>query len=281
MKKTSYVWSLAVSLLIVAAVPAPNIAQTSPQGGMPAVNISNDFGYFLKNVDSGQVVNGLRNGQWTTMITEPGSTTPTRTTVALPTGKMGWGDVKISLALAQHSLGQQGIMQPTSEQLYAALTGGELASGNPATRGILQLRSEGMGWGQIAEEYGAKLGHLMGPINSGRQSAATAGTSAAMGKGIVNAGGQPIGSTDRDIVTRDRGMSGQQSKGTGIVSASGRSTGNSLSSPSHGYRGIVTGSGHSVGATSGIVTGGGLGHAYGMSGGGFGDSGVHGMGHHR
>ena len=98
----------------------------------------------------------------------------TTTTEALPTGKMGFGNVKISLALAQESLRQQNIMQPTSEQLHTSLVGGQMVPGDSTTttNGILQMRAEGMGWGQIAQKYDVKLGQLM----SGKQPASTTTT---------------------------------------------------------------------------------------------------------
>src|SRR5512145_1175656 len=184
MKKVPHVLSIAVSLLIVAAAPAPNFAQTTSASSTPATNISNDYSYFLKNVNSQQVVNDLRNGQWTTTTIDPNTKVTTTTTEALPTGKMGYGNVKISLALAQESLRQQGIMQPTSEQLHTAMVG------DSTTSGILQMRADGMGWGQIAQKYDVKLGQLM----SGKQPASTTTTSTTSttttSKGITTANGK-------------------------------------------------------------------------------------------
>jgi hypothetical protein len=277
MKKVHF-FSIAVSLLIVAAAPAPNFAQTSSGSSTPATNISTDYSYFLKNVDSKQVVNDLRNGQWTTTTTDPTTNTTTTNTEALPTGKMGFGNVKISLALAQESLRQQNITQPTSEQLHTALVGGQMVPGDSTTttNGILQMRSEGMGWGQIAQKYDVKLGQLM----SGKQPASTATTStttsATTSRGITTASEKS--STTVTGKGNGKSFSGSESQGKGIVSASGRSSGTSSSSISHGGRGIVSGSGRSMGHTSGIVTGGGSGHQYGASGGGHGNSGGHGKG---
>jgi hypothetical protein len=276
MRKVAHFFSIAVSLLIVAVAPAPNLAQTSSGSSTPATNISNDYNYFLKNVDSKQVVNDLRNGQWTTTTTDPTTNTTTTTTEALPTGKMGFGNVKISLALAQESLRQQNIMQPTSEQLHTALVGGQMVPGDSTTTTILQMRSEGMGWGQIAQKYDVKLGQLM----SGKQPASTATTStttsATTSRGITTASEKS--STTVTGKGNGKSFSGSESQGKGIVSASGRSSGTSSSSISHGGRGIVSGSGRSMGHTSGIVTGGGSGHQYGASGGGHGNSGGHGKG---
>ena len=278
MRNVTHCFSIAVSLLIVAAVPAPNFAQTSSASSTPTTNISNEYSYFLKNVDSQQVVNDLRNGQWTTTTTDPTTNVTTTTTEALPTGKMGFGNVKISLALAQESLRQQGILQPTSEQLHTSLMGGQMVPGDSTTttNGILQMRSEGMGWGQIAQKYNVKLGQLM----SGRQPASTATTSTTnsttTSKGIPTASGRST--TTVTGKGNGKALSGSESQGKGIVSASGRSSGAASSSVNHGGRGIVSGSGRSMGHTSGIVTGGGNGHQYGASGGGHGNSGGHGKG---
>lgn len=260
MKKVPHCFAIAVSLLIVAAAPTPNFAQTSSASSTSATNISNEYSYFLKNVDSKQVVNDLRNGQWTTTTTDPTTNTTTTTTEALPTGKMGFGNVKISLALAQESLRQQGIMQPTSQELHTALVGGEMVPGDPnsTTSGILQMRADGMGWGQIAQKYNVKLGQLM----SGKQPASTTTTSTTS-KGMASANGKSSAiSTGKG---NGKTFSGGESQESGIVSASGREAGSSSSSVSHGSRGIVSGSGRSVGHTSGIVTGAGNGHQYGAS----------------
>jgi hypothetical protein len=279
MKKVPYVFSIAVSLLIVAAAPALNFAQTTSASSTPATNISNDYSYFLKNVNSQPVVNDLRNGQWTTTVTDPKTNVTTTTTEALPTGKMGFGNVKISLALAQESLRQQGILQPTSEQLRTTLVGGQMVPGDSTTttNGILQMRAEGMGWGQIAQKYDVKLGQLM----SGKQPASTTttGTTSATttSKGITTASGKS--STAVTGNGNGKAFSGSKSQGNGIVNASGQAAGSSSNNfVSQGSRGIVSGSGRSMGHTSGIVTGAGNGHQYGASGGGHGNSGGHGKG---
>ena len=279
MKKVPYVFSIGVSLLILAAAPAQNFAQTTSASSTPATNISNDYSYFLKNVNSQQVVNDLRNGQWTTTVTDPKTNATTTTTEALPTGKMGFGNVKISLGLAQESLRQQGILQPTTEQLHTAMVGGQMVPGDPTTttNGILQMRADGMGWGQIAQKYDVKLGQLM----SGKQPASTTTTSttstSTTSKGITTGNGKS--STTVTGKGNGKAFSGSESQESGIVSASGRTSGTSSGSVSHGGRGIVSGSGRSIGHTSGIVTGGGNGHQYGASGGGHGNSGGNGKGH--
>lgn len=88
------------------------------------------------------LVNGLRDGT----DFKIGSTS-----FDPPTGKMGYGNVNIALALAQESLPEN----PTPEQLKAALIG------TSAKPGILAQRADGQGWGQIAQSMGIKLGEVM------------------------------------------------------------------------------------------------------------------------
>jgi len=90
------------------------------------------------------LVDGLRDGKEVTLT--DGKTT---TTFTPPTRKMGNGNVNIALALTEAKLKQQGITNPTPEQLKSALSD------------ILQQRAGDKGWGQIANGMGMKLGDVM------------------------------------------------------------------------------------------------------------------------
>jgi hypothetical protein len=107
------------------------------------------------------LVSGLRNGTDIT-LTSSGSGGATAT-IDPPTKKMGNGNVNIALALAEASLKQQGITNPTPEQIKAALNGGTIktAAGDVQLAGVLQMRADGKGWGQIAQSLGFKLGEVM------------------------------------------------------------------------------------------------------------------------
>jgi hypothetical protein len=72
-----------------------------------------------------------------------------------PTGKMGHGNVDKALALADAKLREQGISKPTPEQLRAALIG------DAQHPGVLALRAEGKGWGQIARAMDIKVGDVV------------------------------------------------------------------------------------------------------------------------
>ena len=279
------IFSFSLLIGVGAAAPASIRAQTSTLSGEVAQmdslamsqgeskvigKISSDFSPFL-GPDSQGVVTGLRNGQWTYTTTST-TGTPTPTTVALPTGKMGYGNVYISLALAKQQLAQYGITQPTPEQLQAALLGGSITTLNGTTatttqlRGILAMRSEGMGWGQISQQLGYKLGPVISSMKSSNHALMA---SAPTSSGTVTSGGQSVSSGSGGIVTGSGKPVQGQGKGVLTKGSSGD--------------GIVTGSGRSAaGSMSGIVTGRGNGHAYGVTGGGpGGDGGRNGKGHNK
>lgn len=86
------------------------------------------------------------------------------TTIAPPTGKLGLGEVDITLAFTVAQLmAELGLAQPTPVQINAALLGGDVQYGNTTPKltkalpGILTLRAQKAGWGQIAAQLGYKL----------------------------------------------------------------------------------------------------------------------------
>ena len=87
---------------------------------------------------------------------------------------MGYGNVRITLRLAQAQLNQLGITQPTTEELSAVLLGGDINGSQ--VDGILAMRADGMGWGQIAKEYGMTVGQIMGKGAGPTKQATTTGT---------------------------------------------------------------------------------------------------------
>lgn len=93
------------------------------------------------------LVTGLRDGTDITLSGDPAGPT----TIANPTGKMGFGNINITLALAEKQLSEIG--NPSPAELDNALTN--------AMNGILTLRAQGGGWGEIAHTLGFKLGEVM------------------------------------------------------------------------------------------------------------------------
>jgi hypothetical protein len=131
--------------------------------------------------DTGSTISGADTTTDTGITTaDTGTTTDTgntstEITIDPPTGKMGHGNVFMSLALAEEQLSQYGITQPTATELEAAFLGGmiDTPDGSVQLQGVLQMRADGMGWGQIAQEYGVKLGHVVSSIKSANNKIAT------------------------------------------------------------------------------------------------------------
>lgn len=269
-----------------------NNLSSSPGQTNVTNKISSDFSSFLGS-DANAVVTGLRSGTpitltSTTTTTSPTTglpvTTTTTTVITPPTGQMGFGNVYISLALAKQQLSMYGITQPTPEQLQAALTGGTITqttgTGLTATTttipldGILTLRSQHMGWGQIAQKLGFKLGPVIAGMKSANHSLAATTSATSKSSAVTTANGKAHGSSSRGIVSASgKGQgnsssgitSGKGSSGEGIVSAAGRGSGNAYGL---NRSGIVTGSGSAGG---GIVS----------AGGGNGNGAANGRGHNK
>ena len=87
-------------------------------------------------------------------------TVTTTETIENPNGPMGWGEVNITLAMAEKLIGSG-----DAASLDEALTGTSVTNADgtvTTTDGLLQMRADGMGWGQIAKELGFKLGSVVG-----------------------------------------------------------------------------------------------------------------------
>jgi hypothetical protein len=117
-------------------------AQRGP--GLVATKIAASFTHLAGSRENAlALVTALHDGTPATLAgANPLTYTP-------PTGKMGWGDVKISLALVQDSFAREGIARPTAEQLAARLNA------------TLRMRAAGMGWGRIAKTNGTKAGPVV------------------------------------------------------------------------------------------------------------------------
>ena len=103
------------------------------------------------------LVESLREGVGVN-LSYPGATphdVPIVVPIEPPTGPMDWHDVRMALMLARDALTAYGVLRPSSDQLQAALLGGEVAVPGARTvafRGVLHLRAEGRTWGQVASE---------------------------------------------------------------------------------------------------------------------------------
>lgn len=230
------------------------------------------------------LASGLRNSATITLIT----TAPTGeiSTVMFdpPTKPMGYGNVSRALDFASRDLAAAGITNPTSEQLQAALMGGSVINSQGQLtnmQGVLQLRSDGMGWGQIAHQLeispaasvnGQHALQGSGIVGAGSASASTGvdvgrvshGNAYGLQRsGIVTAHGNAVARLQSANGKPDHTNAGRESgkEHSSIVSGAGSAAG----SPSNGYalghgKGIVTAGGASAGY-AGITMG--NGHGYG------------------
>ena len=206
-----------------------------------------------------------------TSTSPTGETTQTTTEVAIPTKPMGWGNVSHALALAQLSLRQAGIENPTAAELQAALDGGTVTTADGKTvtlAGVLQQRADGMGWGQIAKTYGTTMGAvnrgLKAPVTTVASSTAapTKSTATTQRPVVTGATGRGAsGVTTASGTGTNNTMAGRGSKG--LTTATGAHTSNGASG--HSAKGITTASGATAGGSSGVVSaaGNGQGNAFG------------------
>jgi len=224
--------------------------------------LSSDYNKLLGD-NSETVINGLRKGEEFTLsaTTEIDGVQVTETaTIASPAGKMGYGNVSHTLALTEHQLTQLGITDPTVLELEAALLGGSvtLSSGEVIEmKGVLALRSEGMGWGQIAQQYDTKLGHVISAVKSGRPIPVSAPDATADVTTTTTSSSHGKAS---HITTASNGKAGGHGYkyGQGITTATGGSIGAGHANISHGNKGGAkayhtnAGNGHAYGG--GIVS---------------------------
>jgi hypothetical protein len=220
---------------------------TSRGEGNVSSRISSDFTSFAGSTqNSDALVSGLRNGSSITLAFTDAKGVTTTTTFDPPTGKMGYGNVYTSLALAKQNLANVGITDPTAQQLQASLMGGTVTTSSGQTvkmTGVLQLRADGMGWGQIAQQYGYKLG----PVISGMKSS----------NASIAASNARTGATTASANTTSTAVQANGSK-SGIVTGAGTTGASQGQGQGNAYgRGIVTGAG------TGGASGGGHGNAYG------------------
>jgi hypothetical protein len=228
--------------------------------------ISADFRTFAgSTANANALVGGLRSGSPITLTSTNPQGATSSTTFTAPTGKMGYGNVFISLSLAQQQLVNAGITQPTAQQIQASLLGGTVTTDAGQTvklSGVAQMRSDGMGWGQIANTLGFKLGPVVSGIKSANANVAAQPVSAAAGTNAVHTRSGIVSGTGSAAASAGTGQG--NAYGRGIVSGTGAQAAGSVSNgQGNAYgRGIVSATGGSVGAGS-VGSSSGQGNAYG------------------
>ncbi|GAB6194731.1 hypothetical protein [Lysobacter xanthus] len=203
---------LAAGAGVSATAFAQDDATVVQQATMPKSRLVERYADLAGSTDAAsRLVNQLRTGgdftvteTVTTTVTNADGTTSTQTstvdrTVPNAAGPMGWGEVNITLSLAQ-ALVDGGKFA----ELQSALSGTAATTTNPdgttttaTSGGVLAMRADGMGWGAIAKKLGFNLGTLMSASNRN----ATATAAAKAGKGTTTASAKTTTDHGKPAVT--------------------------------------------------------------------------------
>jgi hypothetical protein len=222
--KHSLLFSALAAALFTLATPA--LAQDA---GVPHDKLVDEYADTLFEGDeiaAGEAVDALRTGgdfavttEVTRQATNPDGTpatnpdgTPRMETVEIesivanPNGPMGWGEVDHSLGLAEAMLekGSAGSMEDAllGEAIVTTVTNPDGTTTTTVTYegGLLEMRADGMGWGQIAKEAGFKsLGEVKGKGHAATTDTASAKSVRGAGKADAKVAKveRPAGKPDR------------------------------------------------------------------------------------
>jgi hypothetical protein len=191
----------------------------------------------LSAAELAAVRSGLATGTGTTLTT--GSGASTRTVVFSPTGvRLSDFEVNQALQLAGTLLAQQGVLNPTPEQLRAALFGGTLAGTNGAVfpvQGVLQ--------GQVRNTSNSTIGVTSTSPSTNTSDSSVAGTSnsSVAGTGTSNSSvaetsNSPLAGTSNSSFagTSNSAAATANSSIAGTSNSSGTSTSNSSGTSTSG-----------------------------------------------
>lgn len=180
---------LSAALLAAMFTAAPAFAQDADSDAevvatatVPAGKIADRYvtsGLFADEATADATINALRTGadftfteEVTTTTTNPDGTTTTTTstverTVVNPNGPMGYGEVNITLAIAENLVasGEYTDLQSALTGVTTTVTNEDGTTTTTTTGGVLAMRADGMGWGKIAKELGFNLGSVMSAGN--------------------------------------------------------------------------------------------------------------------
>jgi hypothetical protein len=172
-KRKATILLLASSLLML---PAAAAAQSNKSAGVTTtagkgqtVNAGQLIERYSASAGSPANAKSLVNGLRTkTEITLVGASTKTvctpkgctsggteMVTFYPPTDPMGWGNVDIALALMEADVKANNVTTFTPQHIKAALLGGSV--GSITFKGVLKLRAEGNGWGEVAKSLEFQL----------------------------------------------------------------------------------------------------------------------------
>lgn len=111
------------------------------------------------------------------------------------TGALGYGETRLALKLAQATLAQEGVTQPSGAQIQAALHGGtvDTANGPKVLPGVLPQRAQGLSWGAMAQSAGMSVEDLIPPKSTAPKRAAVKKTAKAKKKAATKPAAKAAG----------------------------------------------------------------------------------------
>lgn len=209
------------------------VQQLDRQGPAVVQRISSQLGNLVCSQDTVQnLVAALHNGESVTLTSNVNGQAQSAT--FSPTGKrLGYGEAFIALSLAAEQLRNAGVSGcATPDQWKAVLLGGPLAvnqsssgtnsyasaSSSTTVPGIITLRSQGQGWGQIAQSANVQLGQIVSNASvSGFSSVNTldpnaAGAPTGQSSADFNRGPSASSASDSTTIRHDNGKHKGQHK---------------------------------------------------------------------
>lgn len=131
--------------------------QQGEEFGLDPAALFSEFAGFAGSQDNAaQLVQGLREGG-EVVLSGPDQQAVRFSSRA---GPLGYANIALALSVAQTNLALYNILEPDVYEVAAALAGGPiLVSGERLNLpGVLNLRAQGLSWGQVAAELGFSLG---------------------------------------------------------------------------------------------------------------------------
>lgn len=135
-----------------------------------ALRIGATFETLAGSADNARrLVDGLHSGDEITLSFEIDGQVVQRSFFPAAGGQ-GLGNVFLTLGLAERELAKAGVREPSPAQLEAALNGGVITVGTGETArsvqlpGVLSLRADGQGWGQVARRLDVKPGDVVSSL---------------------------------------------------------------------------------------------------------------------
>ena len=181
------------------------IQQLDTQGPAVVQRLSSQYSDLTcspQNVQS--LIDGLRNGTAVTLTSNDG-----KTSTFTPAGShLGYGEAYIALALAAEQLRAAGVTTcATPEQWKSVLLGGPITTTTSSTTfsskastptqfpGVLTLRSQGQGWGQIAQTTNVQLGTIVSQFSSSFDASSRAPSPTGLSSAEMNRGRESTGAS--------------------------------------------------------------------------------------